>query len=429
MCECPQINKSGKNMRDKKLETQYLRWKYEYYILGAPTIPDSVFDENENKLRQQNNPVIELVDFPTIKEIEELGLDPEDIVDNCEKDDNYYPHLTPMLSLEKTQVNDEQNLPLHELENFLKRTSAEEFECTMKYDGNGIELIYRQGKLNQALTRGRKTEGKDKTDKISHLVPTEIEMEKYTYQIRGELVIEEQIWHQKYNRPEPGKVSNPRNYVAGVLGRDYYSLEELNDLVFIAYDMEYFNEKTGEHYPVRNTMTTLKELGFNQKYEPLVLKMKNVSDFEEIYKQMKTYRAQSPYWIDGIVLKYPETLRHKLGETNHHPKWAMAVKFPPSLVQTTINEITWTMGKDGEFTPVALVEPTILDGTVVRRASLHNLGYIVNNGCFPGAKVTIAKKGEIIPQIIDILEKSPYLEDYLQQFKNIKSKLNYAPNR
>ena len=403
----------------KKTCEIYLRYKYEYYILFKPTITDSEFDKFEQKLKDIGEPLMKevtnLVDFPSLKQIKKLGLEPSNIVDIDEKDEAKYPHLTSMLSLEKIQVNDETNYPLKDIKLFMARSKFEYLECSGKYDGNAISLIYENGKLKQALTRGNDTvNGKDKTEKIKHIVPENISMTEHTYQIRGELVIDYELWLDKYDESEEGKVSNPRNYIGGLIGADEYNLKQIKDLTFIAYDMVAVTDDG--NYPVIETMNVLNEIGFNEKYKPFLMKFHNINEFDKVYKRFKQYREECPFWLDGIVIKFPESLRIKMGFTSHHPKSMVAIKFVPNDVITKISDIEWTLGKMGDFTPVAILEPVELDGTIVRRASLHNLGYIINNKVFPGAVVSIAKKGEIIPQIVGILEVSPNSKEYLIQY-------------
>jgi len=405
----------------KQMCEQYLRYKYEYYILFKPTINDAQFDKFEQKLKDTKHSLIlevtKLVDFPSIKQIKKLGLEPANIIDIDEKDEAKYPHPTSMLSLEKIQVEDENNYPLHTLNLFLSRRKAEYIECSGKYDGNGFELIYENGKFVQALTRGNDTKnGKDRTEKVRHIVPAEISLKEHKYQIRGELVIEEDLWVEKYDESEEGCISNPRNYIGGLISGEEYSLKQIQDLTFVAYDMVAVTDDG--NYPVIETMNILEENGFNNKYKPFIMTLKSIDDFDKIYKEFKKYRKRCPFWLDGIVLKYPESLRNKMGVTSHHPKSMVAIKFPPNNTETVILDIDWTLGKDGEFTGVAMLKPVELDGTIVSRASLHNLGYIIKNKVFPGARVSIAKKGEIIPQIVDILEVSPNADEYLKQYED-----------
>jgi len=415
-------------MNRKQLEEKYLRAKYEYYILCQPTMLDSDYDKLENDLKRLNSKVVELVDFPTVKEIKALGLDVSNILDSEVRDEKKYAHLTPMLSLQKIQVNNELEMPYHEYDLFLNRVPAKTVEATSKYDGNGQELIYRFDKvhtLSQALTRGDKTHGFDKTNKMSYIVPNTLNTNNYpgkTFEIRGEVVIDVKLWEKRYS--DPNKVDNARNYVAGVLNRDEYNINTLKDLCFIAYSLVVIDEKTGEKTFPTDTMTLLKELGFNKTYEPLIVKTTATREgFLEIYKKFKEYRDNiCPYLLDGIVIKFDESFRLKVGENNHHPKWAVAIKFPSKEVSTYIIDIEWKMAKTGELTPLAILEKVELDGSVVGKASLSNLGTILKKGAFPGAKVAIKKAGEIIPMITGVLIPSPNEEEYRNQVEEFKNK-------
>jgi len=405
---------------------KYLRAKYEYYVLAQPTMLDSDYDKLEKDLKNSNQSlalqVIEMVDFPTVKEIKALGLDVSNILDSQERDETKYPHLTPMLSLQKIQVNDESKMPYHDMGLFLNRIKADFIEASGKYDGNGQELIYRDSKLSKALTRGDKKFGFDKTNKMSYIVPNELKnAEQFngkTIEIRGEVVIDVKLWEKRYS--DPNKVDNPRNYVAGVLNRDEYNINTLKDLNFIAYSLVVIDEKTGEKEFPENSMAVLESFGFNQNYKPFLVKTTATNEgFLEIYNKFKNYRDnECPFLMDGIVIKFPEDKRKKLGENSHEPKWAVAIKFPALEVSTIILDIIWKMGKDGHLTPLAILEPVEIDGTMVSKASCSNLGTILKKGTFPGARVAIKKAGEIIPYITGVLELSPNHDAYVKEIED-----------
>lgn len=412
-------------MNRKELEQKYLRAKYEYYVLAQPKMLDVDYDKLEKQLESIGSKVVELVDFPTVKEIKALGLDVSKILDSQERDETKYPHLTPMLSLQKIQVNDESNMPFHDLDLFFNRIKSDRVEATGKYDGNGQELIYKGNKLHQALTRGDKKFGFDKTNKMSYIVPNELKNAKQfkgkSIEIRGEVIIDVKLWESRYS--DPDKVDNPRNYVAGVLNRDEYNINTLKDLVFVAYSLAIIDEKTGKREFPKNTMKVLEDFGFNQIYKPLIVNAPATKEgFLEIYNKFKNYRDNiCPFLMDGIVIKFPEDKRKRLGENNHHPKWAIAIKFPPVEVSTYIIDIEWKMSKTGEIVPLAILEPVELLGTVVKRASLANLGTMYKKKTYIGAKVALKKSGEIIPMITGVLEPSPFEKEYdkeIEEFKN-----------
>jgi NAD-dependent DNA ligase len=158
-------------------------------------------------------------------------------------------------------------------------------------------------------------------------------------------------------------------------------------------------------YP-NDTMQTLKNAGFNTDIPTIMVQ--SLDAFKDVYKTMKTWRHNtSDYQLDGIVLKMPEIQRASLGETRHHPRWAVAIKFPSNEVTTEIKSIEWTVGYTGEIAPTAILEAVELDGSTVTRASLYNVNSIIEKGTMPGATVSIRKAGEIIPQIVEVLQAMP----------------------
>lgn len=371
-------------MTIEEKEELYLRAKSEYYK-GTPIMSDVEFDHLEDELKFEGSSVVNIVDGDTT-----LGT--------------RYPHMNPMLSLEKLQVLDEEDYPVKILQSFFdKQVFKERIECTPKLDGSAMSLKYENGVLVQALTRGGgdKKGGLDKLDKLKLLVPNKISIDGIV-EIRGEIVIDVKIFEEKYS----SLYKNERNFVAGIMNRDDDWENIVTDFEFVAYHLVENADSTPTHN--NNTMNVLKELGFNAYHNPLVINVNSAEEFfTEAYPRFKKYRETiSPYRLDGIVLKMSAEQRPKLGENSHHPKWALAIKFPPDERVTKINDIMWQLGPSGAMTPIAKLEPILLDGTKVKRASLHNLGRIEGLHAWPGAKVIVAKKGDIIPQIIKVIERS-----------------------
>lgn len=418
----------------KSLCEQFLRHKYLYYIKNEPEIDDFEFDDFEQELKDLNiesvNDVLELVDFPSIDEIKDLGLDPKNIVDADFKDIVKYPHKSPMLSIEKIKVENEDNFPWNALKLFFSRLKVSELTCELKYDGNGIEYLYNyDGSLRQCLTRGNKTKGLDKTVKLKNIAPEKLLnlniienlSESDTIEIRGEVVIDRFLWKNTYSKNDPNRPDNARNYVAGVISNESYNLTQLNDLVYVAYSLVIVDANGVKRY-IPNTLDVLEKLGFNAKYKPNVITIKGIDDFEAMYYEYKKLRETHQFLLDGIVIKYPEINRNKMGETSHHPKWCVAIKFPPTVVKTTLLGYEWKLSKLGELKPVALLEPIELDGTMVKRASAHNLGFIINKKLFPGSVVSLAKMGEIIPAILSVISTPEDADKYLEYYENFLKK-------
>ena len=327
-------------------------------------------------------------------------------------------HQYPMLSLRKFQVsmdNEVEVFPI-DITNFFNKVPNEDVNCTPKFDGNSMELVYLNGELTQATTRGNEQGGLDRTDRMKLIVPNKLGNlihDKIT--IRGEVIIETALWEKKYS--DPNNVDNPRNWLAGVITREELDAEIMKDIDFIAYHITINNGS--DVIKPKNQLEFLSALGFQEVFN---MNTTSVDDFfANVYPKFKDYRATSKYALDGIVLSFSSDYWDVLGSNNHHPHYACAVKFPPNRAITYLEDVLWKIGKDGEYTPVALFRPVELDGTMVKHASLYNLGWIIENEVYPGCKVEIAKQGEIIPAVKRVIEKSPndaeytkYINDFLK---------------
>lgn len=349
-----------------ELEQLYFQAKESYYS-GETIMSDDEFDSLEQELIALGSTAPHIV-----------GAD-----DRKAK----YSHPSPMLSLAKYQASLSGVPPTGAAINWMSKFGATSFEITPKYDGNAGNAIYQDGKLLQVLSRGNGTKGRDITDKVKHNLPETIDL-KGTVEIRGEVVIKISTFNEKYSH-----FKNPRNYVAGVLNRDDNSRETLSHLDFIM--LEVRHHKDGEIHYISPRVP-----GFKHKAHIFYC---GLESFEATYHDMVEYRKTSDYQLDGFVIKAPEGLRPVWGENSHDPNWAIAIKFPPKEATTKIKSISWQFGKTGELTPVAVMEPVDLDGSTVSRAALFNLGYLKEKGAYPGATVTVAKSGDIIPQIQRVL--------------------------
>jgi DNA ligase (NAD+) len=395
----------------------FLRYKYEYYILNQTTVSDIYFDKYEAELRATNDPlalaVVDITDFPSLEVIISLGLDVDKIApeQKVKRDETKYKHWTKMLSITKLQVNDEENIPYKEIDNFLNKKKVDYYECSCKYDGNSMDLLYLDGELSQALTRGDGEQGLDRSKKMKLIVPNRIPM-KGRVEIRGEVVVSRKIWKDKYFIE--GEVSNERNWVGGAISKEDFNFREINDLVFVAYSLV----KMDPLEYVTDTMNVLKSMGFNKNHEPFLRHIKTSADFEKMYFDFKEYRENCEFLLDGIVIKYPENVRLKMPTKTKYPAWSLAVKFESVEVETKIIDIEWTLGKNGDFNAVAILEPVELLGTIVKRANLASLGLIYQKKTYIGAIVSLKKSGEIIPMITGIVEPSEFEKQYDEEIEN-----------
>jgi DNA ligase (NAD+) len=359
------------NLSEK--EALYLKAKEAYYS-GEPIMSDSEFDILEEKLKEAGSSVITQVGTAKSQKLS---------------------HITPMLSLGKISVYDNSNLPQEEFSKWASQTQILEFEATPKYDGNAVNLIYKDGKLHKALTRGNGLKGFDITNKVSQIIPNQISLQGEV-EIRGEIVIKVNTFNLKYS-----DFKNPRNFVAGILSRDE-AWEAVHDFSFLAFEIKI--HKNGTYQYQEETPSTLQTLGFERPFDT---KFFSPDQFSNVYGTYLHYREKiSEYQLDGIVIKMKESERKNIGYTDHHPKWAIAIKFPPKDAITEVESIEWNTGTSGEIVPTAVMKPLELDGTTVRKATLFNWGKLKDMKAFPGAKVLVAKAGDIIPQIYSVVEPS-----------------------
>lgn len=375
-------------MEIKTLENQYLLAKQKYYE-GFPILSDFEFDILEEKLKNAGSQVINLVGSSLLK-------------------DAKFNHASPMLSLNKIQVHHNIPFPSSTFNSWYLqyKISDTPLEASPKFDGSSCNLIYENGKLEWALTRGDKVKGQNIIDKMKLIVPNTININDKV-EIRGEVVIPVKKFEEKY----ASIYKNPRNFVAGILGRDEIDPEIIKDFHFVSFEARIHTKK--EFYHHSHTATFLKENEFIISPKVSIF---DYNDFQKVYTEFANYRKTAPYQLDGMVIKFNEYERNRIGETSHHPHWAIAIKFPPMESITTINEIIWNVGISGEFTPVGVLEPIDLDGTTVSNVNLHNYGNIIKQGLLPGAKVIIVKSGDIIPIVQKVIEPSTALiENHLPE--------------
>jgi DNA ligase (NAD+) len=356
---------------DERIEL-YLEYKRAYYE-GKPLISDTEFDVFEETL---------LVDYPNLRD-EFIGWEDSAL----EK----FEHPTSMTSLNKFNVyNDVDNTTtIPEIKNWLdtyKRMTA-----SPKYDGNAINVIYKKGKLWKVLSRGDGIKGRDYTNKMSNL-PKTIKSKDDVVEFRGEVLMPLDVFNSKYSN-----FKNPRNFIAGVLNKKDFIKEHADDLVVEFFDVRINGLIADETHIDNNGLRTKDSFPYTEITN-------SWDDFATIYNKILKYKATCNYYLDGMVLKLHVDERESF--VNGNPKDCVAIKFPPSEASTVINGIEDNVGKTGEITPVLLLRPTLIDGTVVSRASAHNYKYVLENRFFPGAEIIISKSGDIIPQARRVITES-----------------------
>ena len=386
----------------KKSVEELNRYAYNYYVLDDPITTDEVYDKLYHEVLEyeQNHKDEILKQSPTqrVGDIVASGF-------------TKAQHLSKMWSLEDIFDSDG-------LERWLKKTykldSHISFYCEPKFDGASLNLIYENGLLTQGITRGDGNIGELITQNVKTIksIPLEIE-HKQKIEIRGEVVIYkdefEKINEQRLKDGE-ALFANPRNVSAGSLRQLDPSVTASRNLVFLPYGL---GENELEHKLLSKKMQYIYSLGF--KEPPYRATTKGFDEIQETYEIMKTQRDSYPMMLDGMVIKVDEiSAQIDMGYTVKVPRFAVAYKFPAVEKITTIKEIVLQVGRSGAVTPVAIVEPTDIDGVVVERATLHNFDEIKRKDIRIGDKVIILRSGDVIPKIIKVLldEREPNIKEY-----------------
>lgn len=289
------------------------------------------------------------------------------------------------------------------IERIYKNVGETKFFCEPKFDGASLNLIYEEGKLVQAITRGDGTVGEDVTQNVKTIrsVPLEIAY-KEKIEIRGEVIIKiddfDKINEERLLEGE-NLFANPRNAAAGSLRQLDSAVTAKRRLVFQPWGI---GENTLAQKFLSEKMEFIYSLGFLKP--PMAQDCLGLDEIEAFYKKILQARASIPMMMDGMVIKVDAVdLQEDLGYTVKYPKWMCAYKFPAVEKITRINDITLQVGRTGVITPVAEVEAVNIDGVVVERATLHNFDEIQRKDIKIGDYVIIIRSGDVIPKIIKVI--------------------------
>lgn len=366
---------------------------HKYYVLNSPVISDMEFDQLMHELQalEAAHPEMADVNSPT----QRVGSD-------VNASFLQVRHNRPMLSLGNTYSR-------QEVADFYNRVCSDagrslDISCELKFDGTSISLIYEDGQLVRAATRGDGVVGDDVTRNVRTIptVPLRLKGDyPQTLEMRGEILMPiagfEELNKQRADIGEPA-FANPRNAAAGSLKLQNSSLAAERPLMCMLYYVLTDERDFQTHY---ESLEAAKEWGF-----VISPNYKICHSLEEIYAFIDEWdvkRHDLPYDIDGIVLKVNDlAVREELGLTAKSPRWAVAYKFKAEQAHSRLLEVTFQVGRTGVVTPVANMEPVQLAGTVVKRASLHNLGIIRDLDLHVDDTVVIEKGGEIIPKIVGV---------------------------
>ncbi len=377
-----------------QLRDELHRHNYNYYVLNAPEITDQEFDFLMRELQdlEEKHPECRDENSPTMR----VGSD-------LNKNFQQVAHRYPMLSLANTYSEAE----VADFYERVKKDLNEEFEvcCEMKFDGTSISLIYEDGKLVRAVTRGDGVKGDDVTDNVKTIrtIPLVLHGDNYPqeFEIRGEILMPWEVFEQLNKERESREESlfaNPRNAASGTLKLQNSSVVASRKLDAYLYNLLGESLPCDGHY---ENMQVASTWGF--KISDIMRKCANLSDILEFIRYWDVERKNLPVATDGIVLKVNSFRQQRnLGNTAKSPRWAIAYKFQAERACTRLNKVTYQVGRTGAVTPVANLDPVQLAGTVVKRASLHNADIIEGLDLYVGDMVYVEKGGEIIPKIVGV---------------------------
>ncbi len=388
------------NIRKKieLLRKELREHNYRYYQLNAPVISDYEFDMKMKELEalEQAHPEYFDPNSPTQR-----------VGGSVTKEFPTITHRTPMYSLN----NSYSETDLKEWEQRLVKISGNreiEYTCELKYDGASVNLTYENGRLKSAATRGDGINGDDITPNIRTIrsLPLIIEDERFRdFEIRGEVIMPVSGF-KRINRQRAKQgldvFSNPRNTASGSLKLQDSAEVAKRPLDIFLYQVAGLPFET--HY---QALEEARKAGFNVPHE--IRRCKGIDEVLEYIRYWQEKRHSLDYETDGVVIKVNDlSLQEKLGYTAKAPRWAIAYKYPAERAVTKLTGIDYQVGRTGAITPVANLEPVVIAGTVVKRASLHNADQIAKLDIRIGDTVWVEKGGEIIPKITGVvLEKRP----------------------
>lgn len=367
---------------------------YKYYVLDQPSISDYEFDMKLKELQQLEAAHPEFYD-PASPTIRVGGM----VTKNFDTE----AHEHRMYSLDNSYSKED----LEDWEKRIQRILGDaevEFTCELKYDGASISLTYEEGKLVRAVTRGDGFQGDDVTTNIKTIrsVPLQLKGDyPPKFDIRGEIILTlEGFAKMNQERLEAGEdpYMNPRNTASGSLKLQDSALVAQRPLECLLYSITGSNLSISSQFEV---LEKARSWGFKV---PTVAKLcKSTAEVMQFVEHWDTNRHHLPYETDGVVVKVNSIQQQEeLGYTAKSPRWAMAYKFQAEQASTVLNEITYQVGRTGAITPVANLQPVLLAGTTVKRASLHNADQIAKLDVRVGDTVFVEKGGEIIPKIIAV---------------------------
>ncbi|MCT0254935.1 MULTISPECIES: NAD-dependent DNA ligase LigA [unclassified Synechocystis] len=382
-----------------QLRQQLQKASYAYYVLDAPTMEDSVYDQLYRELQrlEAENPELITPDSPT----QRVGEQPAGQFQSV-------AHHIPLYSLENAFNVGELRQWQERWQRITPEIEAVEYVCELKIDGSAIALTYENGLLVRGVTRGDGTTGEEISQNIKTIrsIPLKLNLDNPPprVEVRGEVFLPLQEFDRINRQRETEGESlfaNPRNAAAGTLRQLDPRIVHQRRLQFFAYTLHLPGQ--GEQIQSQwQALAYLKEAGF--LVNPHCQLCINLDGVVEYFQDWEGARQRLPYMTDGVVVKINDyRLQNELGFTQKFPRWAIALKYPAEEAPTVVKAIEVNVGRTGAVTPLAVMEPVHLAGTTVQRATLHNQDRIQELDIRVGDTVIIRKAGEIIPEVVRVL--------------------------
>lgn len=358
----------------------------EYYVNDNPTLSDNEYDSLMDELikLEEKYPQLKQSNSPTTK----VG---NEVIAAFNK----VTHPTPMFSLADVFNEDE----VRDFDAKVRReVSNPEYVCELKMDGLAVSLIYKDGKFVSAATRGNGVIGEDITHNVRTIKKLPLTLhKKVDLEVRGEIYMNKKVFNElneKRKQENLNLFQNPRNAAAGSIRQLDSSITKERQLDIVLYHLP--NTTLKKH---SETIELLKECGLPTNPNNKICK--NIDEIMDYIHYWTEHRPELPYEIDGIVIKVNDlAMQKRLGYTVKYPKWAVAYKFPAETVITRLDDIVCTVGRTGQITPNAVLEPIKVAGSTIRRATLHNYQYISDKDLRIGDYVYLHKAGDVIPEVV-----------------------------
>ncbi|MBD3254724.1 MAG: NAD-dependent DNA ligase LigA [Candidatus Lokiarchaeota archaeon] len=390
-------NKAEKRINKLRDEIRYHNKKY--YIEDNPVISDYEYDQlfEELKALEKKFPDLVTEDSPT----QRIGSEEIDEFETVE-------HKVEMLSLDKTFDSN----GLYDFDRKVREKLKKQevvYVVEPKIDGLGIALLYENKRLKRGATRGDGARGEDVTPNVKTIksIPLKLsdKSDLKNIEVRGEIYIPKDAFKEmNQNRIDNSKeqFANPRNAASGTIRNKDPKRVAKRPLDAFLYSLSYYEES--EFQTHWKTLKELKKAGL--RINDNLKKFKGIEKVVEHVNKWEEEKDELNYEVDGIVIKVNDLeAQKKLGSTTHHPRWAIAYKYPPMRKTTKVKDIEVMVGRTGKLTPVAILDPIHLSGTEVSRASLHNEDELQRKDIRIGDTVLVEKAGEIIPQVIKSIKE------------------------